>query len=61
MDLVVREGRRIIGIEVKSATAGRLRSGSDAFADAFKPQRTLLVDGDGLRRRLSHPACTSWR
>lgn len=48
VDFVVRSGRRVIAIEVKGSVAGRARSGAAAFADAFKPQRTLLVGGDGI-------------
>jgi len=48
VDFVVRAGRRVTAIEVKSATAGRARPGAAAFAAAFRPQRTLLVGGDGI-------------
>jgi uncharacterized protein len=48
VDFVVRAGRRVIAIEVKSAAAGRLKSGAAEFAAAFRPQRTLLVGGDGI-------------
>jgi hypothetical protein len=37
-----------VAIEVKSTQAGRPGSGAGAFAAAFKPQRTLLVGGDGI-------------
>jgi len=48
VDFVVRAGRRVIAIEVKSTATGRARPGAGAFAAAFKPQRTLLVGGDGI-------------
>jgi len=48
VDFVVRAGRRVVAIEVKSTQAGRPGSGAGAFAAAFKPQRTLLVGGDGI-------------
>lgn len=48
VDFVVRTGRRIVAFEVKSQATGGAKSGAAAFADAFKPQRTLLVGGDGI-------------
>lgn len=48
VDFVVRAGRRVVAVEVKSAATGRAKSGAAAFASAFKPQRTLLVGGDGI-------------
>ena len=48
VDFVVRAGRRVIAIEVKSTAHGVARSGAAAFARAFEPQRTLLVGGDGI-------------
>lgn len=60
VDFVVRSGRRVVAIEVKSTTAGGMRSGAAAFDAAFGPDRTLLVGGDGigleefLERRVSH-------
>jgi hypothetical protein len=48
VDFVVRSGRRVVAIEVKSTQAGRPGSGAGTFAAAFKPQRTLLVGGDGI-------------
>lgn len=57
VDFVMRAGRRVTAIEVKSARARHVHSGTAAFADAFKPQRTLLVGGDGieLEEFLSRP------
>ncbi|QDU65103.1 ATP-binding protein [Engelhardtia mirabilis] len=60
VDFVVRAGRRVIAIEVKSTTTGRVGPGAAAFTEAFKPQRMLLVGGDGialddfLERPVSH-------
>lgn len=48
VDFVVRAGRRVIAIEVKSAPAGRVQRGAAAFAEAFRPTRSLLVGGDGI-------------
>ncbi|MBK1736056.1 AAA family ATPase [Halorhodospira abdelmalekii] len=48
VDFVVRAGRRFVAIEVKSTATGRARSGAAAFAAAFRPDRTLLVGGDGI-------------
>jgi predicted AAA+ superfamily ATPase len=47
VDFVVRSGKTLVAIEVKSARRGSL-SGMAAFADAFRPTRTLLVGGDGI-------------
>lgn len=48
IDFVVRAGRRITAIEVKSTATGKARPGAAAFAEAFRPQRMLLVGGDGI-------------
>jgi len=48
VDFVVRSGRTILGIEVKSGRAPTAFSGLGAFAAAFKPARTLIVGGDGV-------------
>ncbi|MCK9384959.1 MAG: ATP-binding protein [Nevskia sp.] len=48
VDFVVKAGRRLLAIEVKSGRAPVAHSGLAAFADAFKPQRSLLVGGDGI-------------
>ncbi len=48
VDFVVRAGRRVTGIEVKSTVTGTARPGASAFAEAFQPQRMLLVGGDGI-------------
>ena len=58
VDFVVKAGRRLAAIEVKSGRAPQAHRGTAAFAAAFKPQRSLLVGGDGidLAEFLSRPA-----
>lgn len=48
VDFVVEAGRRLTAIEVKSGRTPLAHGGSLAFAAAFKPQRNLLVGGDGI-------------
>jgi len=48
VDFVVRVGRTVIAIEVKSGRAPASFPGLGAFAEAFKPKRTLVVGGDGI-------------
>jgi len=48
VDFVVRAGRTLAAVEVKSGRAGDAQPGLDAFAEAFKPRRRLLVGGDGI-------------
>jgi uncharacterized protein len=48
VDFVVKAGRRLAAIEVKSGRAPQAHRGTAAFAAAFKPQRSLLVGGDGI-------------
>ncbi len=48
VDFVVRAGRRLTAIEVKSGRAPLAHAGTAAFAQAFKANRTLLVGGDGV-------------
>jgi len=60
VDFVVRCGRQLAAIEVKSGRARAALPGLDAFAAQFAPQRRLLVGGDGiplgefLRRPVGH-------
>jgi hypothetical protein len=58
VDFVVKAGRRLAAIEVKSGRAPQAHRGTAAFAAAFKPQRSLLVGGDGIDigEFLSRPA-----
>ena len=48
VDFVVKSGRRLTAIEVKSGRASDTLPGMEAFAAAFKPQRLLLVGDDGI-------------
>jgi len=48
VDFVVRAGRAVTAIEVKSGRARDVLPGMDAFAAAFKPRRKLLVGGGGI-------------
>jgi hypothetical protein len=48
VDFVLRSGRALVAIEVKSGRAPAALPGLKAFAEAFKPRRTLLVGGDGV-------------
>lgn len=48
VDFVVRAGRALTAIEVKSGRAGNVQPGLTSFSDAFRPKRTLLVGGDGI-------------
>lgn len=48
VDFVVQAGRKLIAIEVKSGRAPQAHAGTTAFTEAFKPQRSLLVGGDGI-------------
>ncbi len=48
VDFVVKRGRRLVAIEVKSGRTREMPAGMAAFAEAFKPKRTLLVGGDGI-------------
>ena len=58
VDFVIRAGRRLTAIEVKSGRAPDTQPGLGAFVAAFRPDRTLLVGGDGidLEEFLSRPA-----
>ena len=48
VDFVLRGRGRIVAIEVKSGRARSALPGLAAFSAAFRPQRKLLVGGDGL-------------
>ncbi|MDT8319829.1 MAG: ATP-binding protein [Xanthomonadales bacterium] len=48
VDFVVRAGKRLLAIEVKSGRRRDALPGMAAFVDAFAPDRTLLVGGDGI-------------
>ena len=48
VDFVVRIGRKVTAIEVKSGRTANALPGMQAFHAAFKPDRMLLVGGDGI-------------
>ena len=48
VDFVVRRGRTLAAVEVKSGRAPETLPGMAAFSDAFGPTRQLLVGGDGI-------------
>lgn len=48
VDLVVRAGRRVVAIEVKSGRRRDTQPGLAAFTAAFEATRNLLVGGDGI-------------
>ena len=48
VDFVVRSGRRLTAIEVKSGRSPESLPGIAAFAAVFHPDRILLVGGDGI-------------
>lgn len=57
VDFVIRHGKRLVAIEVKSGRMGGSLPGVSAFSAAFHPDRTLLVGRDGidLERFLTEP------
>jgi uncharacterized protein len=61
VDFVVKAGRTLTAIEVKSGRAPQAHAGTTAFREAFQPTRTLLVGGDGISVHdfLSRPV-THW-
>ncbi|MDR7484567.1 MAG: ATP-binding protein [Armatimonadota bacterium] len=61
VDFVLRRGRRLVAIEVKSGRRRHTLPGLEAFADLFRPARTLIVGADGvpLEEFLARPA-THW-
>jgi predicted AAA+ superfamily ATPase len=48
VDFIVRAGRALTAIEVKSGRSRNAQTGLAAFAEAFKPKRKLLIGGDGI-------------
>ncbi len=48
VDFVVRAGRHLTALEVKTGRRRDALPGMAAFADAFRPDRKLLVGGDGI-------------
>jgi predicted AAA+ superfamily ATPase len=48
VDFIVRVGRKLIALEVKSGRIPVVHSGASAFVNAFHPHKSLLVGADGL-------------
>lgn len=48
VDFIVRHGKRLVAIEVKSGQRHDALPGMAAFAEAFRPTRKLLVGADGI-------------
>jgi uncharacterized protein len=48
VDFILRSGKAVVAIEVKSGSRKEGLPGMDAFDKAFKPKRKLLVGGDGI-------------
>jgi predicted AAA+ superfamily ATPase len=48
VDFVLRAGKTVVVIEVKSGRSPDVLPGLGIFAETFKPKRTLLVGGDGI-------------
>ena len=48
VDFVLRSGKTVVAIEVKSGARKEGLPGMDAFDKAFQPQRKLLAGGDGI-------------
>lgn len=48
VDFVLRSGRKLVGIEVKSSRPRGARAGLEEFSRAFSPDKILLVGGDGI-------------
>jgi hypothetical protein len=61
VDFVVKTGRSLAAIEVKSSRRRDSLPGMEAFAAEFRPQRKLLIGGDGIpiEEFLSKPV-THW-
>jgi uncharacterized protein len=48
VDFVVKTGRALLALEVKSGRPAEALPGIAAFVEAFKPKRTLLVGAGGI-------------
>jgi len=48
VDFVLRKGKKLVAIEVKSGKAPGVFPGMEAFAKKFKPTRALLVGKGGV-------------
>jgi hypothetical protein len=49
VDFVLRSGKALVAIEVKTGRAPDVLPGLGVFSEAFKPRRTLVVGGDGIQ------------
>ena len=58
VDFVLRAGRTVVPIEVKSGRTRDVRSGLDAFTETHRAKRVLIVGAEGIRIQafLSQPA-----
>lgn len=58
VDFVLEQGRRLVGIEVKSTPRNDISGGLAVFQERFAPEHTLLVGGQGipLEEFLTQPA-----
>jgi predicted AAA+ superfamily ATPase len=48
VDFVLRAGKRVVAVEVKSGRKRETPHGLEAFSKAFRPHRALLVGGQGI-------------
>ena len=48
VDFILRSGKTVVAIEIKSGSRKEGLPGMDAFDKAFQPQRKLLAGGDGI-------------
>ncbi len=48
VDFIVRKGKALVAIEVKSGRAPDTLAGLGVFAETFKPRRTLLIGNQGI-------------
>jgi uncharacterized protein len=58
VDFVLKKGKTIVGVEVKSGIGDASRTWMEEFARAFSPKRVLLVGADGIQldQFLANPA-----
>ena len=49
VDFILQSGKKLIAIEIKSGKNKETLSGMEAFKKQFKPQRILLVGGQGIK------------
>ena len=48
VDFVMRKGKNLVGIEVKSGRRRERTSGIESFSKHYKPQRILLIGEGGI-------------